>query len=136
MTAPAAVCWAARWNWLHLEGSGLAFLGSTATPYVFTVLALMEFVADKLPKTPNRTMPASLLVRVVLGGLSGAAICVSSHQSLMAGAVLGAVGGVAGGYGGFLARRWLSKALNAPMAAALIEDVAAVGLAFLIVSRF
>ena len=136
MTAPAAVSWAARWKWLHLEQSGLAFLGSAATPYIFTVLALLELVADKLPQTPNRTQPASLFIRVVLGGLSGAALCASSHQSLLAGAVLGGLGGLAGGFGGYQFRRWLSQVLNAPLAAALLEDIIAIGLAFLIVSRF
>jgi uncharacterized membrane protein len=136
MTAPAAVSWAARWKWLHLEGSGLSFLSSTAAPYIFTALALMEYVADKLPKTPSRTMPASLFVRVVLGGLSGAALCVAEQQSLIAGAVLGAIGGVAGGFGGFYVRRWLSTALKAPLIAALIEDAVAIGCAFLTVSRF
>jgi uncharacterized membrane protein len=136
MTAPAAVSWAARWKWLHLEQSGLAFLGSTATPYIFTVLALMELVADKLPQTPSRTMPASLLIRVVMGGLSGAALCVAGHQSLIAGALLGGVGGVAGGYLGYYARTGLSKALKSPLLAALIEDAVAIGCAFLIVSRF
>ena len=136
MTAPAAVSWAARWKWLHLDQSGLAFLGSTAAPYIFTVLALMELVADKLPQTPSRTMPASLLIRVVLGGLSGAALCVAGHQSLIAGALLGGVGGVAGAYLGYRARMGLSKALKTPLLAALIEDAVAIGCAFLIVSRF
>jgi len=136
MTAPAAVCWAAHWKWLHLEQSGLAFLGSTAAAYIFTVLALIELVADKLPQTPNRTMPASLLIRVVLGALSGAALCVSEHQSLIAGALLGGVGGVAGGFGGLHGRRWISGVLKAPLIAAVIEDAMAIGCAFLIVSRF
>jgi len=136
MTAPAVVSWAARWKWLHLEQSGLAFLGSAAAPYVFTVLALLEFVADKLPQTPSRTMPASLLIRVVLGGLSGAAVCVSAHQSLFAGAILGGIGGIAGGFGGYQARMRLSKALGAPFVVAILEDAVAVGCGFLIVSRF
>ena len=41
MTAPAAVCWAARWKWINLEGSPLAFLGSASAAYIFTVLALL-----------------------------------------------------------------------------------------------
>ena len=32
MTAPAAVSWAARLGWLHLENTGLAFMGSAITP--------------------------------------------------------------------------------------------------------
>lgn len=34
MTAPAAVSWAARLGWLHLQTTWLAFLGFAATPYI------------------------------------------------------------------------------------------------------
>ena len=54
MTAPAAVSWAARLGWLHLENTPLAFLGFPSTPYILTVLAIGELIADKLPKTPSR----------------------------------------------------------------------------------
>src|SRR5450755_2426445 len=74
LTAPAAVSWAARLGWLHLDGTPLAFLGYAATPYIFTVLALFELVNDKLPKTPSRTVPPQFIARVVMGGFSGAAI--------------------------------------------------------------
>jgi uncharacterized membrane protein len=40
MTAPAAVSWAARLGWLHLENTPLAFLGFAAAPYIVTVLAV------------------------------------------------------------------------------------------------
>ena len=40
MTAPAAVSWAAWTGRLHLENSGLAFLGSEATRYILTILAI------------------------------------------------------------------------------------------------
>ena len=35
----AAVSWAARLGWLHLENTPLAFLGFAATPYILSVLA-------------------------------------------------------------------------------------------------
>ena len=57
MTAPAAVSWAARLGWLHLEDTWLAFFGFAATPYILSVLAIGELIADKLPKTPSRKAP-------------------------------------------------------------------------------
>lgn len=35
-TAPAVVAWAARWKWLNLDGSFLAFMGSAVAAYIFT----------------------------------------------------------------------------------------------------
>jgi uncharacterized membrane protein len=61
LTPVAAVSWAARLGRLHLENTWLAFLGYAATPYILTVLALFELVNDKLPKTPSRRSPRSLL---------------------------------------------------------------------------
>jgi len=49
---------------------------------------LHDMVADKLPKTPNRTDPGPLIFRVFTGGLSGIAICASAHQSLVIGTIL------------------------------------------------
>lgn len=136
MTAPAVVSWAAHLKWINLNGSPFSFLGSTAAVWIFSVLAVMELVADKLPQTPNRTMPASLLIRCVLGGLSGAALCAAAHQSYAIGAALGAVGGLAGGFGGYEVRRRLSQALKAPFLTAILEDAVAIGCGFFIVSRF
>ena len=80
MTGPAVVCWAAHLGWLNLEGSRLAFMESTAATYGFSVLALGELVADKLPFVPNRTSPGPLFGRIVLGALSGAAICIAADS--------------------------------------------------------
>ena len=54
LTAPAVVSWAARLGWLKLENTWLAFLGFAAPPYILSVLAIAELIADKLPKTPSR----------------------------------------------------------------------------------
>ena len=48
MTAAAAVSWAAWMGALPLAGTPLAFLGATVTPWILTVLALGELVADHL----------------------------------------------------------------------------------------
>src|ERR1700690_1542003 len=128
MTGPAVVCWAAHLGWLNLEGSRLAFMESTAATYGFSVLALGELVADKLPFIPNRTSPGPLFGRMVLGALSGAAICIAADQSTVAGAILGAAGGVIGAFAGYRARTGLVKKSGLPdWVIALAEDLVAVG---------
>ncbi len=136
MTAPAAVSWAAHLGWLHLENTGLAFLGFAFTPYIFTVLAIGELIADKLPKTPSRKAPGPFLGRIVTAALSGAALG-AAGQGLAGGLVAGALGGIAGTLGGYEFRARLVKAIGGKdLPIALLEDIIAVGGAILIVSRF
>jgi uncharacterized membrane protein len=136
MTAPAAVSWAAFYGWLNLQGTPLEFMGSWVAVAIFTVAALAEYVADKLPRTPNRTNPGPLIVRMLLGGLSGAAICVASGNSLAAGAVFGGLGAVLGAYAGYHARRRLVAGLGAKdFVVAVSEDLVAILLAYVVVTR-
>jgi uncharacterized membrane protein len=130
-TAPAAVCWAALLGWLHLTGSRLAFLGSTAAVWISTALALTELVLDKLSWIGARTKPGPLIDRLIMGALSGAAL------GSTWGAISGAAGALVGTYGGYYARHWIVANLKVPdIAVALVEDALAVGGALLIVSRF
>src|ERR1700746_807441 len=92
---PAAVSWAARLGWLHLENTPLAFLGYAATPYILSVFAIGELINDKLPKTPSRKAAVPFAARIVMGALSGAALG-APGGALVAGLLAGAVGGVAG----------------------------------------
>jgi uncharacterized membrane protein len=134
LTAPAAVSWAAHLGWLNLQGTALAFMGSTIAVVIFSVLALAEYVADTLPKTPARTAPPSLIVRLITGGLAGACIGGSAGQSLLGG-VLGAIGAVIGAFGGYHARTGLVNALKVKdIFIAIPEDLVAIGLAYFIVS--
>ena len=50
-----------------MENTWLAFLGFAATPYILTVLAIGELIADKLPKTPSRKAPLGFGGRIVTG---------------------------------------------------------------------
>ena len=135
MTAPAAVAWAARLGQLRLEGTPLSFLASPVAAYVLSALALGELVGDKLPKTPSRTRPGPFVGRILAGGLAGAALTAGAGGSLGLGAVLGAIGAVAGTLGGYQARSRLVRALNVPdYAVALAEDVVAIGGAWLILA--
>ncbi len=134
MTAPAAVSWAAALGWLSLEGTPLAFLGFKYTPWIFTALALVELVADQLPKTPSRKVPVQFGTRLLSGGLAGAAIGAGQDQ-LVGGLIAGVVGAVIGTLGGYEARSRLVKATGGrDFPIALLEDAVAIGGAYLIVT--
>jgi uncharacterized membrane protein len=136
MTAPAAVSWAARLGWLHLENTWLAFLGFTATPYVLTALAIGELINDKLPKTPSRKTPVPFIGRIVTGALCGAALG-AAGQSIIGGLLAGAGGAAAGTLGGYEFRARVVRAIGGnDLPIALLEDAIAIGGALFIVSRF
>jgi uncharacterized membrane protein len=136
MTAPAAVSWAAYVGWLSLQGSALAFMESIVAVIIFSLLAIGELIADKLPRTPRRTAPAPLIARILMGGLCGASLSGSVNQSLVIGAGLGGIGGVLGAFGGYEIRRRLVSGLNIKdIFIALPEDLIAIGLACLFVFR-
>jgi len=137
LTAPAVVAWAAHRGWIQLDHTPLQFMASTAAVIVFTLLAVVELVADQLPSTPSRTAPTGLIARIVLGALSGAAIAASGAQSIVIGAVLGAAGGIAGAFGGYQVRTRLVKALKVPdFVIATLEDAVAIGAGIFIVGQF
>jgi len=131
MTAPAAVSWAARLGWLNLAPTPLAFLGYAFTPWIFTVLALVELVTDQLPSTPSRTVPPQFGARIVSGGLSGAAVG-AAHGALAIGLIAGVAGAIAGTLGGRAFRAKLASAFGSDPPAAFIEDAVAIGGAILI----
>jgi uncharacterized membrane protein len=135
LTPPAAVSWAARLGWLHLEKTPLAFLGFAATPYILSLFAIAELISDKLPKTPSRKTLAPFTFRIITGAFSGAALGAPSG-ALAGGLVAGALGGVAGTLGGYEFRRRLVKTTGGKdLPIALIEDAIAICAAFWIASR-
>jgi uncharacterized membrane protein len=137
LTPPAVVAWAAHRGWIHLDGTPLHFMASTAAVVIFILLAIVELVADKLPSAPSRTQPPGLIARVVLGALCGAALALSGAQSAVLGPILGTAGAVAGAFGGYQVRTRLVKALKVPdFVIAILEDAVAICAALFLVSRF
>jgi uncharacterized membrane protein len=132
MTAPAAISWAASLGYLDLSGTWLAFLGFRFTPWIFTLVALGELVTDQRPSTPSRKMPVQFVTRLLMGGLSGAALGAGGGM-LFAGAILGVIGAVVGTFGGAALRGRLAVMFGKDLPAALIEDAIAVVGAALIV---
>jgi uncharacterized membrane protein len=137
LTAPAVVAWAAHLGWINLSGSKLAFMGSKWAVGLFTLLALVEFVGDQLPSTPPRTSAMGLSARIVMGLLSGACLGVAGGASAFGAALIGAIGAIVGAFVGYRVRVGLVKSLRVPdIAIAIPEDLVAIGLGLLIVSRF
>jgi uncharacterized membrane protein len=132
LTAPAAVSWAARLGGLNLDGSWLAFMGYAWTPWIFSVLALVEFVTDQFPSTPSRKVPPQFGARLVSGALCGATLG-ASGGSWIAGLVVAVIGAVIGTYGGAEIRARMAKAFGRDLPAALIEDGGAIVLGLVIV---
>ena len=137
LTAPAVVAWAAHLGWINLSGSPLSFMGSTWALWLFTILALVEYVTDQLPSTPARTVPMQLGARLVMGILSGVCLAAAGGASLLVGAICAAAGVLVGTFGGYHARIGLVRSLKVPdIAVAVPEDLVAIGLGLLVVSRF
>lgn len=134
MTAPAVVAWGAHLGWLHLQGTLLAFLTSKISLVIFSLFALGELIADKLPFIPPRTQAGPLGVRILFGAMCGAALCYSSSASPIFGALLGGLGGIAGAFAGYAYRRRFSLTLP-DLLLALIEDLVAMGGGLLLVSH-
>jgi uncharacterized membrane protein len=133
MTAPTMVSWAARLKMLALAGSWLAFLGSAWTPWILTIAALGEFMNDKLPQTPSRTTTLQFGVRILTGGISGAAIGYSAGFTVVS-AIAGALGAIAGTFGGAELRISLVKAAGGrDMPIALAEDSVAITFGLLLI---
>src|SRR5258705_10574305 len=103
LTAPAATAWAVYLGWLKLERP-LSLIGSLPAVAIFTLLAVGELVADKLPQTPSRTAPPGLIAGIVMGGLAGAWVAADRGERIFRGVLLGSVGGVVGCFRGYEAR--------------------------------
>ena len=133
MIAPAAVSWAAFFGFLDLEESWLAFLGYRFTPWILTLLALIELVTDQLPSTPSRKVPVQFATRIIMGALAGGAIG-AAGGSVIVGLAAGAVGAVIGTLGGAAVRARLAMSFGKDRPAALLEDaVAILGAALIVV---
>ena len=68
-TAPAAVAWAAWLGWLLVGESWAWFMGHWITPWIFSVLAVVELVNDQRPSTPSRKAPTQFGARLIMGAL-------------------------------------------------------------------
>ncbi len=129
-TSIAVTAWFARLGKLPVTGTWASWIRHPAAVGLFTVAALGEYIGDKLPSTPDRTAPGPLIGRIVFGGLVGAIVASAFRRPSLRGFAMGAVGALAGSYGGFYLRKGLTKGAGLPdMPVALSGDLGAVVMA-------
>ena len=122
LTPPAIVCWAAHLGWLHFAGTKFAFLDHRSTPVVFTLLAMIELIGDKLPNTPSRTAPVGLIARIILGGASGLALAAGVGISGLLPGLIASIGAIIGAFSGYHVRRAAVLRTHVPDFFAAIEN--------------
>jgi len=133
---PAAVAWSAHLHWIKLEGP-MALIGSVPAVVIFTILTAFELFADKQPWIPARITAMSLILRGVMGALTGACVSFAGGMWADIGAAFGVAGGIAGAFAGYQARMRSAKALSVPdFYIALVEDLICVAGALFVVTRF
>ena len=102
--------------------------------FVLAVAAAGEYAADAWPKIPSRTALPSIVIRPLSGAVAGCLLAAAHAGSPAVGAVSGVAGALAGTYGGHAARLAAIEKIGA-LPAAIAEDVVAIALAALIVTR-
>jgi uncharacterized membrane protein len=136
LTAPAILCWAAHFGWLHFAGTRFAFIDHPVTRTAFTLLAIAELIVDKLPNTPPRTAPVGLIARIVLGAASGLALATGAGISTPLAGVVASMGAIAGAFAGYYVRRAVVFRGHLPdLVVAIAEDVITIAGGLLIVSH-
>src|SRR5262249_28530281 len=114
-----------------------SLIGSLPSVVIFTLLAAVELVVDKLPSTARRTAAPGLIARIVTGALTGACVAVGGGEAWLTGSLLGSCGAIVGCFGGYQARKRIVKAIGKPdLYVALIEDFIALAGCLWVVSRF
>lgn len=115
---------------LPVKGTWASWIAHPAAVISLSAAAAGEYVADKLPNTPNRTAPLGLVGRLTLGATVGAIMATSFKRKLWGGIALGALGAAAGTYGGFYLRKGLTKGAGlADLPVAISGDAASIALA-------
>jgi uncharacterized membrane protein len=130
MMPMAVLCWFAFGGYLPVHNTWAFWTAKLLTAILFTVLAIAELIADKLPRTPNRISPAPLIARLCMGGLVSAIVAAALDGSGVEAVILGLGGVLVGAFGGFLIRREivLERGLK-DWPVAVIEDVSAIAFA-------
>jgi uncharacterized membrane protein len=99
-------------------------------------VAVSQFVIDKFPKTPSRTIRPSLAMRFISGAISGAATSKRTGGDRWVGALIGSSGAIGATYLGAAYRKAATQRNVPPVIAGLIEDAVAVGIGIAVSRRY
>lgn len=129
LTAVAVVAWAAFLSHIDLSTSWFAFMASPITVGILSLLAIGEYVGDKLEGTPPRTELPGLTARILMGSLAAVCLLIASGQNPWF-FILGTVLAVAGAFAGYQIRTRTVTALGVKdWYVAVCEDLITIGIA-------
>jgi len=112
MTPMALICWYAYLGYLPVDGTWAAWTAHFWVAVAATVLAVCELIADKLPRTPDRTSAGPLLWRLILAGMAGSIAAGAINGAGLEGVLLAELGALLGAFGGFMVRRDLVEKMD------------------------
>ena len=108
MTPLAVISWFAWLNLLPVADDWCWWCARLPVVIAFTLLAIIEYVADKLGYSPRPTRPAVLIVRFFIGGLVGAIVAAGLNASGVEGTILGVLGALVGAFAAYQLRHQLT----------------------------
>ena len=136
-TPLAIVSWLAVWGWMPLAGAPFWFAGTNAFAIGISALAVLELVADKLPKTLARNHWMPLMCRAVTGAIAAGAFAFTAGSQWLPGSIAGIIGSLAGAYSGYFVRRALVKRCRLPdLLVAVAEDCLTIAGVLFVVQKF
>jgi uncharacterized membrane protein len=132
MTPLAVVCWFAWLNLLPVSDDWCWWCAKPSVVILFTLLAIAEYVADKLGRSPRPTRPSVLSIRIFLGGLVGAIVAAGLNASGVEGTILGVLGAIVGAFCGYELRQQLTHRIGCKTwHVTITEDIFAIACAIL-----
>ncbi len=131
MTPMAILCWFA-WRGLLPVDPWASWAAKLPVAILFTLLAALEYYADKRGLAPRPTRPLVLAARFFLGGLVGGIIATSLDAPGLEGVILGVLGALLGAFLAYQLRHQLTRKLGCKVwHITLSEDIFAIALAIL-----
>ena len=104
-------------------------IASPEANLLLPALALGELVVDKLPFTPARIQPPSLLARIASGAITGQAVEVEEDRDRSYGALVGGLAAAGSTFSFYYLRRALARRSHIPdPVLGFLEDMLAIGL--------
>ena len=111
-----------------------SFAGNPISVGVFTLMALGEFVGDKLPNTPSRTSPVGIAGRTAFGTAVGVILAPKVGGNPVLAGLAGGVGALMGTFGGWWLRTKLAKRVGKDWPVAVVEDCLTIAASILVMN--